>query len=74
MLISEEGSYLGFVDSAVQSVVLLIIQKAEVQSAERSCEETDIKTSTKQFIYRVGTYAITISKLFKPYFAPSETV
>lgn len=76
MLISEKGSYLGFVDSAVQSVVLLIIQKAEVQSAERSCEETDIKTSTKQFIYKVdhSTSAITISKLFKPYFAPSETI
>lgn len=46
------ASYLGFVDSAVQGIVLLIIQKAEVQSAERSCEETDINTSTKQFISR----------------------
>lgn len=35
------GSYLGFVDSAVQGIVLLIIQKAEVQSAECSCKETN---------------------------------
>lgn len=74
--IPEDGSYLGFVDSAVQGIVLLIIQKAEVQSAERSCKETDVKTSTKQFISRAdhSTYATTISKLFTPYFAPPKTI
>jgi len=56
----------------VQSIVLLIIQKAEVQSAERSCEETEIKTSTKQATPQHTLYAIAISKLFKPYFAPSR--
>lgn len=35
---SRAGQYLGFVDGAVESVVLLVVEQAEIQCPQRGCK------------------------------------